>query len=102
MKPTYRLAAAIAFLIFSAPITAQADLADELLDSTHDLRAQADLMQETIPNWEAPVSDSWSVVGGGSPFSQQEGTIDDNTPGLDIGPASANPIASLESLDDSQ
>ncbi len=99
MKPTRRLAIAIAFFLFSAPATVHAgNLADELLDATHDMRAQVDLSQETIPGWDAPVSDSWTVVSGGSPFTQ-EGTIEDNTPGLDIGQISTTPIATLEELD---
>jgi hypothetical protein len=98
-----RFAVASAFLLlFSAPHIAHAGLSDELLDSTHDMRAQMDLKTDNVSNFDAPVTDSWSVVSGGSPFSQGTTTIEDNTPGLDIGADSNASVATLEDLDDSQ
>ena len=112
MKPTNHLAFAFAVCIFliapiATPRTAHAELLDELLDSTHDLRAQADLTgatpstPEVISNTESPISDSWALVNGGSPFSQDSSstaTVDDNTPGLDIGPVANTSFASLEEI----
>jgi len=103
MRPT-TLATAILFIAFAAiPATTRADcdLADELMDSTHDLRAKSDLTQETIPDWEAPVADSWSVINGGSPFTQGARpavTIDDEAPGMDIGVAANFALLSLEDV----
>jgi hypothetical protein len=85
MKPTILFAAAFAFCVLSiAPLQARAELSDELLDSTHDMRAQADMKQEAIPLWDNQGSDSLAVISGGNPFSQQ-GTVEDNSPDLDLG-----------------
>jgi hypothetical protein len=102
MKPIHRLAAALTFFFtFLAPSVTHADLIDELLDSTHDMRAQADLAQPTLANWEGQTPDSWTVINGGSPFSQGAGIIDDNSPGIDIGQTDNAPVASLEDLNNS-
>jgi hypothetical protein len=103
MKLTNRLATIFATIALIAPLTSNAaeTIADELMDSTHDMRAQVELKQEIIPNWEAPVSDSWAVINGGSPFTQggvPAVTIDDASPGLDIGSASNTAVMSLEDL----
>jgi hypothetical protein len=89
-----------ALLILAAPVAGRADnLAEELLDSTHDLRAQVELKQETIPSWENQISDSFSVVNGGNPFSQgMAATIDDNAPGLDVDSTAAHRVTSLEDV----